>query len=182
MNAVPPTAAEPLPLSALQHLVFCERQFALIHVERQWADNPLTVDGKALHEQADAGGSETRGDVRILRGLALRCERLALVGKADVVELHRTGGGDGARLPGADGCWRPFPVEYKRGRPKLHDADRVQLCAQAFCLEEMLAVPVPAGALFYGKTRRREEVAFDPALRQRTETAAARAAPAWRST
>jgi CRISPR-associated exonuclease Cas4 len=175
VNAAPPTAADPLPLSALQHLVFCERQFALIHVERQWADNPLTVDGKALHEQADAGGRETRGDVRILRGLALRCERLALVGKADVVELHRTGGEQGVRLPGADGRWRPFPVEYKRGRPKSHDADRVQLCAQALCLEEMLAVPVPAGALFYGQTRRREEVVFEPVLRARTEAAAARA-------
>jgi CRISPR-associated exonuclease Cas4 len=177
VNAEPLSAEpDPVPLSALQHLVFCERQFALIHVERQWADNPLTVDGKALHEQADAGSRETRGDLRIVRSLSLRHSKLGLVGKADVVELHRLGGeGEGIRLPGAAGRWRPFPVEYKRGRPKSHDADRVQLCAQALCLEEMLGVQVPAGALFYGQTRRREEVAFDAGLRRRTESAAARA-------
>lgn len=165
-----------LPLSALQHLVFCERQFALIHVEGQWADNPWTVDGKALHDTADAGVAETRGDLRIARSLPLRSRRLGLVGRADVVELHRSGPGEpGASLPQMTGRWRPVPVEYKRGRPKSHDADRVQLCAQALCLEEMLDVPVPVGALFYGKTRRREGVVFDASLRNRTEAVAARA-------
>jgi len=169
-------APDPVPISALQHLVFCDRQFALIHVERQWADNPLTVDGKALHEEADAGSRETRGDLRIVRSLSLGHSRLHLVGKADIVEFHRLADEEeGVELPGATGRWRPFPVEYKRGRPKSHEADRVQLCAQAFCLEEMLGVPVPAGALFYGKTRRREEVTFDAELRGLTESAASRA-------
>lgn len=177
--AAAPSDDDLVPLSALQHLVFCERQFALIHVERLWADNPLTVEGRALHEQTDAGTAESRGDLRIVRSLTLRSRRLGLVGRADVVELHRLEAGGatdtGVRLPEVAGCWRPFPVEYKRGRPKSHEADRVQLCAQALCLEEMLEVPVPAGALFYGKTRRREDVAFDPELRRRTEAAAIRA-------
>lgn len=167
-----PDTDTPAPLSALQHLVFCERQCALIHVEGLWVENPLTAEGRALHEATDSGLPESRGDVRIARSLPLRSHRLGLVGKADVVELHRTGD-DGARLPGLPGRWRPFPVEYKRGRPKSHDADRVQLCAQALCLEEMLGVVVPRGALFYGKTRRREEVAFDAELRETTERAAA---------
>lgn len=177
--AAVPDDDELLPLSALQHLVFCERQFALIHVERLWADNPLTVEGRALHEHTDSGTAESRGDLRIARSLTLRSRRLGLIGRADVVELRRmTAEGVselGVRLPGVEGLWSPFPVEYKRGRPKSHDADRVQLCAQALCLEEMLQVAVPAGALFYGKTRRREDVSFDERLRRRTEEAAARA-------
>lgn len=165
-----------VPLSALQHLVFCERQCALIHVEGLWADNPLTAEGKALHEQADSGTAETRGDLRIARGLPLRNRRLGLVGRADVVEFHRVGPDEaGVCLPAVTGHWRPVPVEYKRGRPKPHDADRVQLCAQALCLEEMLELSIPAGALFYGKTHRREDVAFEEALRRHTEEAAARA-------
>ncbi len=153
-----------LPLSALQHLLFCERQCALIHLERVWVDNPLTVEGTHLHERADSGEAESRGDVRIVRSLPLRSLRLGLSGKADVVELHRL----------EDGVWQPHPVEYKRGRPKAHRADEVQLCAQALCLEEMLGQPVPRGALFYGQTRRRLEVDLDTPLRQITEEAAAR--------
>lgn len=164
---------EPVPLSALQHFVFCERQCALIHIEGLWVENPLTAEGRALHETSDSGTVEVRGDLRVTRSLHLRCYRLGLVGRADVVELHRVEAG-GGRVPGLAGLWRPFPVEYKRGRPKSHDADRVQLCAQAFCLEEMLEVEIPAGALFYGKTRRRQDVAFDAALRRQTEAAAAR--------
>lgn len=168
---------ELVPLSALQHLVFCERQFALIHVEGQWAENRFTAEGRSLHERADEGRSESRGDLRIARGVSLRCHRLGLVGKADVVELHRVTEEDptaGAAVPGLEGRWVPFPVEYKRGKPKSHQADRVQLCAQALCLEEMLGTEVPEGALFYGKTRRREDVAFDAELRETTEHAAAR--------
>jgi len=173
---VTPERDSPVPLSALQHLVFCERQCALIYLERLWAENPLTLEGKALHEETDSGSAESRGDVRIARSLPLRNHRLGLVGRADVVELHRVSTGeDGFELPDVSGRWRPFPVEFKRGRPKSHDADRVQLCGQALCLEEMLDVDVPAGALFYGKTRRREDVAFDAELRQRTEAAATRA-------
>jgi CRISPR-associated exonuclease Cas4 len=166
-----------LPLSGLQHLLFCERQAALIHLERIWVDNALTVEGTHLHERADGGEGESRGDLRIVRGLPLRCARLGLSGKADVVELHRLGSGEepaGAEIPGLAGLWRPFPIEYKRGRPKSHRADEVQLCAQALCLEEMLRVEIPAGALFYGQPRRRTEVPFDRSLRQLTEEAARR--------
>jgi CRISPR-associated exonuclease Cas4 len=154
-----------LPLSALQHLLFCERQCALIHVEGLWAENRLTVEGGHLHRKAHEGPEESRGEVRITRGVSLRSLRLGLIGKADVVEFH---------LSQATREWLPFPVEYKRGRPKRDHSDEVQLCAQALCLEEMLEVPIPAGALFYGSTRRRTDVAFDPALRGRTEAAAAR--------
>lgn len=168
-----------IPLSALQHLIFCERQAALIHLEGLWADNRLTVEGSHLHRKADTGPDESRGNIRITRSVPLRSLRLGLVGKADVVEFHRTEGDPAtghepqtADLPGAG--WRPFPVEYKRGRPKAHRADEVQLCAQAFCLEEMLDVVIPAGALYYGQTRRRKEVAFDDEIRAITVRAAQR--------
>lgn len=157
-----------LPLSALQHLVFCERQCALIHVEGQWADNPLTVEGSALHQRVDSGVAESRGDLRLVRSLPLRSLRLGLSGKADAVELHRAKQ-RGAIVPGLPGRWNPVPVEYKRGRPKRDSSDAVQLCAQALCLEEMLRVAIPAGALFYGKTRRRLDVALDSTLRDLTE-------------
>ncbi len=169
-----------LPLSALQHLIFCERQCALIHVERLWADNRLTIEGNHLHRSVDETGrrSETRGNLRIARGLALRSLHLGLSGRADLVELHRAkkeaGTPAGAKLPGIAGQWHPFPVEHKRGRPKRNLSDRIQLCAQALCLEEMLATTVPRGALFYGKLQRRTEVAFDTDLRSETERAAQR--------
>ena len=177
--------ADLLPLSGLQHLVFCERQCALIHVEGQWQENVLTAEGKLLHERVDSGEDETRGDLRIVRGLPLRSLRLGLAGRADVVELHRNegeasgdgephGGGAGVELPGLDGGWRLVPVEYKRGEPKYTACDRVQLCAQALCLEEMLGALVPEGRLFYGRRRRRFDVLFDPQLRSRTEETARR--------
>ncbi len=166
-----------LPISALQHYVFCPRQCALIHVEGIWQENPLTVSGTQLHERLDESGGEARGDLLTARALPLRSLEHGLAGRADAVELHRfpegpAGAEGGVELPGRSGRWRPFPVETKRGKPKSHDADRVQLCAQALCLEEMLGVPVPAGALFYGTPRRREEVAFDPPLRAATLAAA----------
>jgi len=165
-----------LPLSALQHLLFCERQAALIHLEQLWAENPLTVEGRHLHERVDTAPGESRGDVRVARALPLRSLRLGLTGRADLVELHRISdaGETGAALPGLAGVWRLFPVEYKRGRPKPHHADEVQLCAQALCLEEMLGTAVPAGAIFYGQTRHRHDVRFDDALRRETEEAAGR--------
>ena len=153
-----------LPLSALQHLLFCERQCALIHVERLWEENRFTAEGRVLHEKVDEGRGESRPGVRITRSLQLRSEALGLHGVADVVELH-------ARV---DGGWQPFPVEYKRGKPKAHDADLVQLCAQTICLEEAFGVPVPEGALFYGQTRRRLDVVFDEGLRSLTQRTAAR--------
>lgn len=169
MTPPPPRAVlsedDLLPISALQHLLFCERQCALIHIEGLWVENRLTVEGRHLHDKAHDGASESRAGVRIARGLALRSFRLGLVGKADVVEFRTSSNGGDAT---------PFPVEYKRGRPKKHDADKVQLCAQALCLEEMLDTSVPAGALFYGRTRRRLDVAFDDRLRRLTEQTAAR--------
>lgn len=169
-----------LQLSALQHLVFCERQCALIHLEGIWAENELTVRGQQMHEKVDSEEPvESRGDMRIVRGLLLRSFRLGLTGKADVVEFHRVGmdtekSDNGVVLKGTSGRWLPFPVEYKRGKPKRDACDEVQLCAQALCIEEMLGVVIPAGALFYGKTRRRCEVAFDVSLREITEQATRR--------
>jgi len=157
-----------LPLSALQHLAFCPRRCALIHGGREWAENRLTAEGRILHEAADSGETETRGDLRIARSLPLACRRLGLVGIADVVEFRREA------APGGGDIWRPFPVEYKRGRAQSLEADSIQLCAQGLCLEEMLNTPVPEGALFYGKPRRRRAVAFDAALRRRVEDLAHR--------
>lgn len=155
--------ADLIPLSALQHYMFCPRQCALIHVEQIWEESRLTAEGRLLHERVDAGGAEKRRDVKRVFGLPIRCLRLGLTGKADVVEFHRQ----------ADGTWRPYPVEHKRGRRKKEDWDRVQLCAQALCLEEMLGVSVPEGALFYGKEQRREVVAIGDELRRETEEVAA---------
>jgi len=163
---------ELLPISALQHLIFCERQWALIHLEQIWAENPLTAEGRILHEQAHEPRPETRVDLRVTRGLRLRSLRLGLTGVADVVEFHR--GSAGISLPGLTGLWRPEPIEYKRGRPKPEPCDEIQLCAQALCLEEMLQAEVSAGAIFYGQPRRRHHVDFDSELRRQTEAAAAR--------
>jgi CRISPR-associated exonuclease Cas4 len=166
---------ELLQLSALQHLVFCERQCALIHIENVWADNALTVQGEHMHDKVHENGdrTESRGDARIARGLPLRSLRLGLSGIADVVEFHRVNEG-GIPLADIQGLWRPFPVEYKRGRPKRDRCDEVQVCAQAICLEEMLAVEIPEGALFYGATHHRFDVIFDAALRAETERTAMR--------
>lgn len=153
-----------LPLSGLQHLAFCERQWALIHIEQQWAENRLTAEGRQMHERAHEGPDEWREGVRICRGLAVRSLRLGLSGKLDVAEFH----------PQAEGPPVPLPVEYKHGRPKPTRCDEVQLCAQALCLEEMLNIGVPRGAIFYGQPRRRMEVAFDANLRAETEAMAAR--------
>jgi CRISPR-associated exonuclease Cas4 len=149
-----------IPLSALQHHLFCPRQCALIHVEGLWAEDGATAEGRLLHEKVDAGKPETRPGLRVARGLALRSLALGITGKADAVEFRGQ---------------QPFPVEYKRGKPKPHRADEVQLCAQAICLEEMFAVPVPEGALFYGTTRRRVPVAFHQELRSLTARVAAEA-------
>jgi len=161
-----------LPVSALQHLLFCPRQCALIHIEARWQENYLTAQGRMLHEKTHAGGTETRPGLRVARGLRIHSFRLGLIGQADVVEFRpaRTG----IELEGAGGLWQPFPVEHKRGRAKPDNCDRVQLCAQAICLEEMLQVHVPAGAIFYGRPRRREKVEFGEQLRNETRSAAAR--------
>jgi CRISPR-associated exonuclease Cas4 len=162
-----------LPISALQHLLYCERQCALIHIEQVWAENQFTVEGNVMHEKAHDGPDETKAGVRLVRGLAVKSEALGLSGQCDVVEFH------------ADGV--VLPIEYKRGKPKAHRADEVQLCAQAMCLEEMFGVAsvgnrsaepeapianrryiIPEGRIFYGQTRRRLDVVFDAELRALT--------------
>ncbi|MBN1602011.1 MAG: CRISPR-associated protein Cas4 [Chitinispirillaceae bacterium] len=159
-----------LPISALQHIIFCERQCALIHIERQWAENRLTAEGQILHEKTDKEGGESRGNLRIARALYIHNFELGLYGKADVVEFHK--GSSGVVLPNVEGLWKPFPVEYKRGKPKADCCDEVQLCAQALCLEEMLCTSIQEGALFYGTPRRRTAVQFDGTLRSATKAAA----------
>ena len=166
-----------LPLSAIQHFVFCERQCALIHIEQQWEENRFTAQGRLLHERVDDQRRESRGDIRIVRGLGIRSIWLGLCGIADVVEFHRAQKNDrpnetAVRLPDSPGWWRPFPVEYKRGRPKPRPCDEVQLCAQGICLEEMLGVRISEGALFYHSIRRRKDVCFDGSLRALCEEAA----------
>ncbi len=152
-----------IQLSALQHLLFCERQCALIHVEQIWVENLFTAEGRIMHDRVDNSKDESRKNIRTEFSVPLRSLRLGLVGKADVVEFHR----DGVN-------WNPFPVEYKRGKSKRNNCDRIQLCAQAICLEEMLDSEIYEGALFYGRPRRREEVVFDESLRLETEEAARR--------
>lgn len=157
------TDADFVPLSALQHFLYCPRQCALIHVEKAWAENRFTAEGRVLHEAtAEAGHAQRRG-VRVATAMPLVSRRLGVSGIADLVEMHKSD----------DGRWRPFPVEYKRGKPKSHRADEVQLCAQAIALEEMFGVELTEGALFYGETRRRVGVSLDDGLRQLTAEVAA---------
>lgn len=152
---------ELIPISALNQYLYCPRRCALIHIEQIWTENLFTAEGRLMHDKVDTANRESRGDVRIEYGVPIRSLRLGLIGKADVVEFHRMD----------DGNWVPFPVEYKRGKPKMDDCDKVQLCAQAICLEEMLNLKINNGALFYGRTRRRENVVFDEKLRLETEGA-----------
>jgi CRISPR-associated exonuclease Cas4 len=152
---------DPIPLSALQHAVYCLRQAALIHIERQWEENRFTAEGRVLHDIAHDPSDRKRGNIRRVTALPLACRRLNLVGVADLVEFRT----------GADGE-TAYPVEYKRGKAKLHRADEVQLCAQGLCLEEMMSKTVPEGALFYAETKRRVAVPFDAELRRLTEDTA----------
>lgn len=153
-----------LPISGLQHLAFCPRQWALIHLEQVWVENVRTAEGRLLHEKADLPGESRRANVRTVRGMWLRSERLHLTGRADIVEFRS----DPGELRAV-----PYPVEYKRGKSKPNDCDTVQLCAQALCLEEMLSTSIARGAIFYGNPRRRLEIVFTPQLRTRTEDLAA---------
>lgn len=166
---------EVFPLSAVSHYVFCPRRCALIHIEGEWSENFLTAAGQQFHTHVDSKHHETRRNLHLATTLRLNSERLGLTGVADVVEFHlhesatnEEGEVIAVRLPKRNGFWRPYPVEYKRGKPKAYRADEVQLCAQALCLEEMLSVTIHSGALFYGETRRRMEVSFDEELRTLT--------------
>jgi len=168
-----------LPISALQHLIYCPRQCALIHIEQVWSENLFTAEGRGMHDRVHDGGTESRKDIRTATGVRLVSRNLGLTGQADVVEFHKTdnetdesGQTEAVKLPGVKGLWKIYPVEFKRGKPKKHQADEVQLCAQAICLEEMLKVNILAGALFYGATRRRQEMAFTKQLRELAETTA----------
>lgn len=161
---------EPLQLSGLQHYAYCPRQWALIHLEQQWQENDRTADGRIFHARAHDGPEhELRGNLLILRGLRVFSDKLGISGSCDVVEFHRCD--NGVTLPGYEGSWQPYPVEYKRGEPKASNADRLQLCAQAMCLEEMLLCDIPAGSLYYGEIRRREVVQLDAALRTEVTSA-----------
>lgn len=164
---LPNREANEATLSALQHFAFCRRQWGLIFLERQWAENARTAEGQVFHQTAHHGPeSEARGDLLILRGLRVASPALRLGGVCDVVELHRSP--SGVPLMGREGLWLPYPVEYKKGSDQTRESDEVQLCGQALCLEDMLCCQIPEGSLFYGETRRRTRVAFDEPLRQRT--------------
>ena len=153
-----------LLLSGLQHFRFCRRQWALIHIEQQWAENFRTVDGELMHRNAhDAGFQESRGELYVTRSVSVFSPTLGVSGQCDVLEYHR--GDAGIPLRGKEGLWQPYPVEYKRGRPREDTGDALQLCGQALCLEEMLCCPIPEGALYYGEIRRRVAVPFTDELR-----------------
>ena len=152
-----------LAISALQHYAYCSRQFALIHVEQAWAENRFTAEGRILHERVDSHEAEQRKDIRYERSVLVKSEQYKIQGKMDLLEIHGT---DDKRY---------FPVEYKRGKPKTEDWDRLQLCAQALCLEEMRETKVEEGAIWYWEARKRETVSIDKALREETIDAISRA-------
>ena len=160
---------ELLPISLLQHLLFCHRRAYLVYNEQKWSENVFTVAGSLYHENVEDYSVEYRRSLRIVQGLRIRSLQLGLVGITDVVEFHETNSSIGVPLPSATGYWQPFPVEYKSGHLRVEAGYQIQLCAQALCLEEMLNVNIPRGAIFYGKPRRRFEVVFSPALRNQTE-------------
>lgn len=161
-----------LLLSGIQHMAFCERQWALIHLEQIWSENLWTIEGKHLHERTDDPFvDESRKTLRIVRAMPVVSRKLGLRGVADVVEFRKAkefSKGETCLLEGRGGWWRPVPVEYKRGRPKPDDRDAVQLCAQAMALEEMMQVTIDVAFLYYGQTKRREQIVLDEMLRQHT--------------
>lgn len=159
-----------LPISAIQHLAYCPRRAALIHVESKWAENAQTAQGRVLHRHVHESTARSQGEILVTRGLRLSSRSLGLFGVADVVEFHPAalGTAGGVAVPGRPGIWLPFPVEYKRGRRKVEMSYFVQLCAQALCLEEMLGAAITEGALYHGQSRRRQTVTLDSGLRERT--------------
>jgi CRISPR-associated exonuclease Cas4 len=160
-----------LPLSGIQHFLFCRRQWALIHVERQWQENALTAEGRILHNLVDDPFfTEKRKGVIVARSVPVASLSLGLSGVCDVVEF--TESSEGVHLPGHEGSFLPAPVEYKRGKQKQEQSDEAQLCAQAICLEDMLAVSIPIGYLYYGRTRRRVAVNLTGTLRDLVRRAA----------
>lgn len=168
-----------LMLSGLQHFAYCRRQWALIHIEQQWAENERTIDGQLFHKKAhDAGLIEKRGDLIITRGLHVKSAMLGVAGICDIVEFRKSE--KGISLHNFEGQWQPFPVEYKKGEPKENNADELQLCAQAMCLEEMLLCNISGGSLFYGERRRRTSVNFTKEMRSQVESMICEMHDLWR--
>lgn len=161
------TEEQLLPISALQHMIFCPRQCALIHLEQSWAENRFTAEGQLLHTKVDTEGYEKRQNLIQSRAMTLCSYRYGLIGKADLVEFRKTEEG-GIELKNRLGKWRIKPVEYKRGKPKKNNSDKVQLCAQALCLEEQFMSTIHKGEIFYGKEKHRLEVEINEALREET--------------
>jgi len=155
-----------LQLSGIQHFAFCRRQWALIHIESQWEENVLTVSGDLMHARVHTQShSEKRGNVIIARSMPIYSKSLGVRGNCDVVEFYHDD--NGISIFGREGLWLPCPIEYKRGKPKTHDADKLQLCAQAMCLEEMLSCPeIRTAFLYYGEPKRRETLQLDSSLRE----------------
>lgn len=154
-----------LQLSGIQHFSFCRRQWALIHIEKQWAENPLTAEGQIIHSRVhDASATELRNGLLTVRALPIHSAALGISGECDAVEFIQTE--DGVSLHGREGLWTVRPVEYKRGRSKTSDCDRLQVTAQALCLEEMFSCRIDSACLFYYETRRREKIEIDNELRE----------------
>ncbi len=163
------TESELLPISAIQHFAFCRRQCALIHIDQLWSENQLTAEGRILHEKTDTSPSQTRADIHIARHVPIRSLHLGLSGIADVIEYHKVDfETPGIELSSKKGRWTPYPIEYKRGRPKKNRCDEMQLCAQVLCLEEMHALSISQGSLFYGAVRKRKIISMDESLRRET--------------
>lgn len=159
-----------LSLSGIQHFEFCRRQWALIHIEQQWQENVRTLEGQFLHEKVhNEDRPEKRGNIIISRSVPVFSRILGVSGICDVVEFHLVE--DGINIYGREGLYRPIPVEYKRGKPKKNDADNMQLCAQALCLEEMLLCNIDFGYLYYGEIQQRSMVIFDDRLREKVRKA-----------
>lgn len=166
-------------LSGLQHFAYCRRQWALIHIEQQWMENERTIDGHLFHSVAhDKARTEKRGNLLVTRGLHIHSAQLGMSGICDVVEFHKST--KGISLASYDGLWEPYPVEYKKGLPKFNEADELQLCGQAICLEEMLLCHIPNGSLFYGENRRRKAVEFTEQLRKKVYDMAKEMHELWR--
>lgn len=174
-----------VPISSLQHVVFCERQASLIYIENVWEENVFTAEGQILHDKAHSGDAEKKGDLIIARSLRLHSFEIGVTGMADVVEIKRISEGEktyeregilweGVRIEKYNSNWYLYPIEYKRGVARFVEGNEVQLCAQAICLEEMLNTKIGAGALYYGKSNRRKEVIFNSEIRNRTVEAANR--------
>lgn len=146
-----------VPISSLQHYIFCRRQCALIYVEQLWSDNQFTIEGTQLHESVHQISSESRGKIRLIKALSLFSKEIGIHGVSDLLEFHNDPSGE-----------KILPIEYKRGKPKSHRADEVQLCAQALSLEEMFNCRILEGAIYYGERKRRTKILFDDSLRELT--------------